>query len=118
MESNGLLDIDNDQHMFELRLVFQARMPTFMSSEDWRGWNCNHSLSAEQNMSPIQLLLGSPWIFNMRGPTATNSMFEYILFELKSFIFSNHVPAGNMSLQATLPSIVFLQNGYRGPGMD
>ena len=60
MESEGLLDIDNDLHMFVLRYVFEARINAHLQ-EFTEGWN-HHPLSTEENMSPIQL-----WLWGLHG---------------------------------------------------
>lgn len=60
METEGLLDIDNDLHMFVLRYVFEARINAHLQ-EFTEGWN-NHPLSTEENMSPIQL-----WLWGLHG---------------------------------------------------
>lgn len=53
LESDGALDVDNDTDIFALHYVFlpriNASLQAFQSS-----WN-NHSLSTENNMSPLQL---------------------------------------------------------------
>ena len=61
MESEGLLDIDKDLHMFVLRYVFEARINSHLQ-EFTEGWN-HHPLSTKENMSPIQLWL---WGLNYR----------------------------------------------------
>lgn len=55
MESEGILDIGNDIHMYALRYTYQPRINCQLT-EFAEGWN-NHPLSSEGNMSPAQLWL-------------------------------------------------------------
>lgn len=55
MESDGLLDISNDIHMYSLRFVFEPRI-NYHLQEFAEGLN-NHPLSSVANMSPSQLWL-------------------------------------------------------------
>ena len=55
MESEGLLDIGNDIHLYALRYVFKERINASLEIFT-TGWN-NHPISTERNMSPEQLWL-------------------------------------------------------------
>ena len=59
MESEGILDIGNDVHLYALRYVFTARINNSLKAFA-EGWN-HHPLSSESNMSPAQL-----WIWDLR----------------------------------------------------
>ena len=59
MESEGILDIGNDIHLYALRYVFTARINNSLKAFA-EGWN-HHPLSSEGNMSPAQL-----WIWGLR----------------------------------------------------
>lgn len=59
MESEGLLDIGNDVHLFALRYVFKERINNGLKVFA-EGWN-RHPLSTEGNMSPAQL-----WVWGLR----------------------------------------------------
>ena len=53
MEDNGVLDVNNDRHMFCLHYVYQPRINTDL--QFWRdAWN-NHGLRTMQHQSPNQL---------------------------------------------------------------
>ena len=53
MESNNLLDIDNELHMFCLHYIFRSRIDNALQMF-MHAWN-NHPLSTEGNLSPTQL---------------------------------------------------------------
>lgn len=59
MESEGLLDIGNDVHLFALRYVFKERINNGLKVFA-EGWNHN-PLSTEGKMSPAQL-----WVWGLR----------------------------------------------------
>ena len=53
MENHGILNIDNDLHMFALHRVFEPRINNELSS--WRNAHNNHALRTEHNKTPLQL---------------------------------------------------------------
>ena len=59
MESEGILDIGNDVHLFALRYVFKERINSSLKAFA-EGWN-HHPLSTEGNMSPAQL-----WVWGLQ----------------------------------------------------
>lgn len=59
MESEGILDIGNDVHLFALRYVFKERINSSLKAFT-EGWN-HHPPSTEGNMFPAQL-----WVWGLR----------------------------------------------------
>ena len=53
MEDSGLLDIDNEVHMYTLHYIFIPRINNSLDKFS-NSWN-NHGISTESNMSPLQL---------------------------------------------------------------
>ncbi len=53
MEDSGILDVNNDLHLFCIHYVFLPRINKSLSTFV-AGWN-NHPLSSVSNLSPIQL---------------------------------------------------------------
>ena len=53
MEEQGMLDIENESHLFSLHYIFLPRV-NMAISQFAKAWN-SHCLSSERNMSPIQL---------------------------------------------------------------
>lgn len=53
MEDQGILDADDEHHMFSLHYIFLSRI-NFALQNFKEGWN-HHPLSSEGNLSPIQL---------------------------------------------------------------
>ena len=67
MESNNLLDIDSELHMFCLHYVFKSRIdhPLQMFKDAWN----HHPLSTEKNLSPIQL-----WVHGLASNIAAGDV--------------------------------------------
>ena len=53
MEDNGLLEVDDEVHMFALHYAFLPRINRSLDQFS-AAWN-NHGISTERNMSPVQL---------------------------------------------------------------
>ena len=53
MENHGILNIDNDVHMFALHRVFEPRINKDLSS--WRDAHNNHALRTDNSKTPLQL---------------------------------------------------------------
>ena len=53
MEDSGLLDIDNEVHMYTLHYIFIPRINN--SLDKFSNSRNNHGISTESNMSPLQL---------------------------------------------------------------
>lgn len=74
MEETGLLNIENEIHMFSLLYVYLPRINNALHQFS-AAWNC-HPLSTERNLSPIQL-----WI---SGLSRNSSSSEDLLSEVAS----------------------------------
>jgi len=73
MECNGMLDVDNELHLFSLQYVFISRINhSLCSFRD--GWN-NHPLSSEGHLTPIQL-----WISGLSREHFEDRETEVIVF--------------------------------------
>lgn len=78
MESEGLLDIGNDVHLFALRYVFKERINNGLKVFA-EGWN-HHPLSTEGNMSPAQL-----WVWGLRHVGSSQLIFVFVDVTLAIF---------------------------------
>ncbi|KAM3599082.1 uncharacterized protein V6R79_012738 [Siganus canaliculatus] len=73
LESEGIIDVNNERHMFALRYVFLPRLnrdlESFMDQ-----WN-NHGLRTEQHASPLQLFVRGCLERQGQATTAMQSVF-------------------------------------------
>ena len=73
MESIGVLDIDNETHLFTLHYVYLPRINRSLCAFK-NGWN-NHPLSSEGHMTPMQM-----WISGLiREPIEEENLSEVFL---------------------------------------
>lgn len=79
MESQALLDVDNEVHMFCLHYVFMQRINNCLGMFT-DAWN-NHNLSSEGNLSPMQL-----WIIGLAGNTEHDIQLTQVKLVLAIFI--------------------------------
>ena len=79
MESQVLLDVDNEVHMFCLHYVFMQRISNCLRMFT-DAWN-NHTLSSEGNLSPMQL-----WIIGLAGNTEQDIQLTQVKLVLATFI--------------------------------
>ena len=66
MEQSGLLDVENNIHMFALQRVFLGRLN--LALEEWKACHNHHPLSTEHGWSPNQLWLTG--MMDRRNPLA------------------------------------------------
>ena len=73
MENIGILDVDNDLHLFALHYVFIARINSSLIQFK-NAWN-NHPLSSVSHLSPYQL-----WISGEQTQVIMNCLYLFILY--------------------------------------
>ena len=113
MEVTGILDIDNEVHMFSLHYVY---LPQINVSLEYfiQAWN-NHPLSSERYMTPIQLWISglsrvaqpdSELLTEVCIPTACP--LEPRDFEELKAIISPLAPSENHGIEIYLATVTFV----------
>ena len=91
MEAHGILNIENDIHLWALHFVFKPRIANHL--EDWRKAHNEHRVRTERSQSPIQLWFSGCIKNKFRDCSAMKSLFRYTVddrrAQVNAFMTSN-----------------------------